>query len=204
MNTYLQSMKNALSSYYTAAKTYEEKAERAKQLYQADVAANEIKKLDEELEAQKWSAIDSITEAKDKAVEAARRWGSLDGNKIDDGDMKLLEFDLSPEQFAAMVERHKKNGTMCFILFQCGNAHNRKHEKDGEFDLANHYDTSSIPTAEKKIDAYTKFAESAIDTVKNIRGIGLGQGVSSPILQNIVKTFGEPNQLNYNLLEMID
>ena len=38
MNTYIQSMKNALTSYYNAAKTYEEKAAQAKQRYQPDVA----------------------------------------------------------------------------------------------------------------------------------------------------------------------
>ena len=203
MNTYLQSMKNALSSYYAAAKAYEEKADRAKQRYQEDVAANEIKKLDAELETQRQGAIDSINEAKDKAIEAVRRWGALDGNKIDYGDMKLLKFDLSLEQFEAIVERHKKNGTMCFILLQCGEAHNRKHGENSEFDRASHYDTSIIPTVEKKIAAYTRFAESAVDAVKNMRGIGFGQGVSSPIMINIVETFGEPNPTNYDLLEMI-
>lgn len=75
MNTYIQSMKNALTSYYNAAKTYEEKAAQAKQRYQPDVAEEEIKKLDTALEAVKRDAVDAVTDAKDKGIEAAKRWG---------------------------------------------------------------------------------------------------------------------------------
>ena len=76
-------MKNVLTNYYNAAKTYEEKVVQAKQRYQPDVAAEEIKKLDAQLEADKRAAIGAINEAKDKAIEAA--FGELlDGSKIDE------------------------------------------------------------------------------------------------------------------------
>lgn len=204
MNTYLQSMKNVLTNYYNAAKSYEEKEAQAKQRYQPDVAAEEIKKLDAALEADKRAAIGAITEAKDKAIEAARRWGALDGSKIDDGDMKLLKFDLSPEQFEAMVERHKKNGTMCFILAQYAEKHNRQETKPGEFGLTGRLNPLIIPTVEEKINAYTKFAESAISTIDNMTGFGWGKGVGNPVSENSVKNFGEPNPINYALLEAIE
>ena len=204
MNTYLQSMKNVLTNYYNAAKTYEEKVAQAKQRYQADVAAEEIKKLDAALETDKRAAIDAITEAKDKAIEAARRWGALDGSKIDDGDMKLLKFDLSPEQFEAMVERHKKNGTMCFILAQYAEKHNRKETTPGEYGLTGRLNTLVIPTVDEKIKAYERFAESAISTINNMTGYGWGKGVGNPVIESSVKNFGDPNPLNYTLLEAIE
>lgn len=204
MNTYIQSMKNALTGYYNTAKAYESKVSQAKQRYQPDVAAEEIKKLDAVLEADKQSAIESIIESKDKAIEAARRWGALDGNKIDDGDMKLLKFDLSPEQFEAMVERHRKNGTMCFILAQYAEKHNRQETKPGEFGLTGRLNPLIIPTVDEKIKAYTKFAESAISTINNMTGYGWGKGVSSPVIESSVKNFGEPNPMNYALLEALE
>lgn len=203
MNTYIQSMKNALTSYYNAAKTYEEKAAQAKQRYQPDVAEEEIKKLDTALEAVKRDAVDAVTDAKDKGIEAAKRWGALDGSKIDDGDMKLLKFDLSPEQFEAMVERHKKNGTMCFILAQYAEKHNREETAPGEYGVAGRLNPLIIPTAEEKIKAYTKFAESAISTINNMTGYGWGKGVGNPVIESSVKNFGEPNPMNYALLEVI-
>lgn len=204
MNTYIQSMKNALNNFYNAAKTYNDKVAQAGERYKPDVAAEEVKKLDAQLEADKRAAIDAITEAKDKGIEAAKRWGALDGDKINDGDMKLLKFDLSPEQFEAMVERHKKNGTMCFILAQYAEKHNRQETKPGEFGLTGRLNPLIIPTVEEKINAYTKFAESAISTIDNMTGYGWGKGVGSPVIESSVKNFGNPNPMNYALLEAIE
>lgn len=204
MNTYIQSMKNVLNNFYNAAKTYNDKVAQAGERYKPDVAAEEVKKLDAQLEADKRAAIDAITEAKDKGIEAAKRWGALDGDKINDGDMKLLKFDLSPEQFEAMVERHKKNGTMCFILAQYAEKHNRQETKPGEFGLTGRLNPLIIPTVEEKINAYTKFAESAISTIDNMTGYGWGKGVGSPAIESSVKNFGSPNPMNYALLEAIE
>lgn len=204
MNTYIQSMKNVLNNFYNAAKTYNDKVAQAGERYKPDVAAEEVKKLDAQLEADKRAAIDAITEAKDKGIEAAKRWGALDGDKINDGDMKLLKFDLSPEQFEAIVDRNRNNGTMCFILAQYAEKHNRQETKPGEFGLAGRLNPLIIPTVEEKINAYTKFAESAISTIDNMTGYGWGKGVGSPAIESSVKNFGNPNPMNYALLEAIE
>ena len=204
MNQYIQTMKNALTSYYNAAKAAEASKEQARQRYQPEVAAQEIRKLESSLEAQKRATISAITEAKDKAVEATYRWGALDGSKIDDGDMKLLKFDLSPEQFEALVNKHKRNGTMCFILAQYAEKHNRQETKPGEFGLTGRLNTLVIPTVDEKIKAYERFAESAISTINNMTGYGWGKGVGNPVIESSVKNFGDPNPLNYALLEAIE
>lgn len=204
MNQYIQTMKNALTSYYNAAKAAEASKEQARQRYQPEVAAQEIRKLESSLEAQKRATISAITEAKDKAVEATYRWGALDGSKIDDGDMKLLKFDLSPEQFEALVNKHKRNGTMCFILAQYAEKHNRQETKPGEFGSVGRLNTLIIPSVENKIAAYKKFAESAIGTVENMDGYGWGQGVDSPVIESAVKNFGTPNPMNSAWLEALE
>lgn len=203
MNRYLQEMKNALSGFYNKAKEYERNVEQARQRYQPDIAAEEIKKFDSSLEADKRAAINTITDAKDQGIQAAQRWAALDGSNIDDGDMKLLKFDLSPDQFAALVDKHRNNGTMCFILKQYAEKHSRQEQKDDEFLAWDSLSSVDIPTVEEKIKAYNRFAESAIATVNNMTGYGWGKGVSNPVIEGSVKNFGTPNQFNYKWLEVL-
>ena len=202
MNRYLQEMKNALSGFYNKAKEYERNVEQARQRYQPDIAAEEIKKFDSSLEADKRAAINTITDAKDQGIQAAQRWAALDGSNIDDGDMKLLKFDLSPDQFAALVDKHRNNGTMCFILKQYAEKHSKQEQKDGEFLAWDSLSSVDVPTVEEKIKAYNQFAESAIATVNNMTGYGWGKGVSNPVIESSVKNFGTPNQFDYKWLEV--
>ena len=203
MNTYIQSMKNVLNNFYNAAKTYNDKVAQAGERYKPDVAAEEVKKLDAQLEADKRAAIDAITEAKDKGIEAARRWGVLDGDKINDGDMKLLKLDLSPEQFEAIVDRNRSNGTMCFILKQYAEKHATHEMKDDEIPMWNSLAAVEVPTVDEKIKAYNTFAENAIGIIQNMTGYGWGRGVDGFGVESSVKGFGEPNQMNYKLLEVL-
>lgn len=203
MNTYIQSMKNVLNNFYNAAKIYNDKVAQAGERYKPDVAAEEVKKLDAQLEANKRAAIDAITEAKDKGIEAARRWGVLDGDKINDGDMKLLKLDLSPEQFEAIVDRNRNNGTMCFILKQYAEKHAKHEMKDDEIPMWNSLAAVEVPTVDEKIKAYNTFAENAIGIIQNITGYGWGRGVDGFGVESSVKGFGKPNQMNYKLLEVL-
>ncbi|HJD20975.1 MAG TPA: hypothetical protein H9915_04055 [Candidatus Gemmiger faecigallinarum] len=51
---------------------------------------------------------------------------------------------------------------------------------------------------------FTKFAESAISTIDNMTGYGWGKGVGNPVIESSVKNFGEPNPINYALLQAIE
>ena len=146
---------------------------------------------------------DIITEAKDKGIEAARRWGVLDGDKINDGDMKLLKLDLSPEQFEAIVDRNRSNGTMCFILKQYAEKHAKHEMKDDEIPMWNSLAAVEVPTVDEKIKAYNTFAKNAIGIIQNMTGYGWGRGVDGFGVESSVKGFGEPNQMNYKLLEVL-
>lgn len=203
MNAYLQAMKTALVGYYNAAKTCEGKAQEARKIYQQDVVSGVVKKLFAQLQENKAAAIDAINEARDKGIEAAQRWGTLDGSKINDGDMKLLKFDLSPEQFETIVDRNRNNGTMCFILKQYAEKHAKREEKEDEVPMWNALAMVDVPTAEAKVQAYNSFADSAIASIHNMSGNDWEFGVNSPITQASVERFGEPNGLNDKLLEAI-
>ena len=93
---------------------------------------------------------------------------------------------------------------MCFILAQYAEKHNRQETKPGEFGLTGRLNPLIIPTVEEKINAYTKFAENAISTIENMTGYGWGKGVGSPAIESSVKNFGNPNPMNYALLEAIE
>ena len=203
MNAYLQTMKNALVGYYNAAKTCEGKTQQARQIYQQDAASEAIGRLYRQLEADKAAAIDAINEARNKGIEAARRWGALDGSKINDGDMKLLKFDLSPEQFETIVDRNRNNGTMCFILKQYAEKHAKREKKEDEVPMWNALAMVDVPTADAKIQAYNSFADSAIASIHNMSGNDWEFGVNSLITQASVEQFGEPNGMNDNLLAAI-
>ena len=204
MNTYVKKMREALGAFYEKAVDHENNVNKANQRYKADVAAKEIQRLDEQLETEKRAAIDAITEAKDKGIESAKRWGVLDGDKINDGDMKLLKFDLSPEQFESIVDRNKNNGTMCFILKQYAEKHAEHEMKDDEIPAWNSLAAVEVPTVDEKVKAYNALAESAIGIIQNISGYGWGRGVNGFGVESSVKGFGEPNPMNYKLLEVLE
>ena len=194
MNIYISQMKSAVDGFYTTAKTYAQNVERAKSRYQPDVAAGEVRKLDASLEAARRGAVSAVKEAQDKGIEAARRWGSLDGSKITE-DTRLLKYEIPAEQFEALVERYRDNASMCFVLAQY--AENHKSE-DGAW-----YSVSRIPTVEAKISAYTRFADSAIRIIDSMTGNGWGRGVDSPVVAASVETFGQPDAVNAEMLEII-
>lgn len=130
----------------------------------------------------------------------------LDGDKIKDGDMKLLKFDLSPEQFESIVNRNKNNGTMCFILKQYAEKHEKHETKDDAIPAWNSlaFAAVEVPTVDEKIMAYNAFAESAISIIQIITESGWGRGVDGLGVEISVKGFGEPNPMNRKLLEVLE
>lgn len=199
MNTYIQAMKKAMEDYYRAANDAMQKTMKARQIYQQDVAEEEASKYWNDLVNKKDAAIDAVVSAKDKGIAEAKRWGMLDGSKINDGDVKLLKYNLSSEQFESLVERYKNNGTMCFILQQYAEKQNREETTPGEYGMVGRLNPLIIPSVENKIRAYEFFAKSALSTIENIGG----DGMSSVVVEHAVKNFGTPNTMNYQHLEAL-
>lgn len=201
MNAYLQEMKNALTSYYSAARSCAQKVQEARKMYQDDVAKEAIKKLYSQLEASKAASINTINEVREKAIDAANRWGVLDGDKINDGDMKLLKLDLSAEQFQAIVNRNKNNGTMCHALAQYARKHGAAEAGQADSNISDNLSSVVIPTVEGKITAYNKFADSAISIIRGMEEHEneFGKGFT----EFLVDSFGKPDGTNGKLLETI-
>lgn len=188
MNEYLKSMKQALQTYWNTAKKHADEVKKANDVFQPDAAAAQIRLLEEKRKADRLTAESAITAALADAINSVDAWAALHGKDIDD-DAKLLNFDMSDEQFLTLVERHRSNGTMCELLYQYAKKHG--------------LDYTAIPSRQGKIEAYRAFANSALSLVGSITGGGFGQGVDSPMLKTAIENFGEPNAINTQLLQTI-
>ena len=190
MNIYLKQMKDALTSYYEAAKAYEKDVEQVKKTYQPDIADKKLDELNRRRIADFRAAETKINEARDKGIEEARRWGRLDGNDINDADLKLLKLDISPEQFSEIAERNRKNGTMAFALSQYA-------KERGWLDAA-----AQLPSVDSKIDAYTRFASGALTVLASMSQAG--SDIESVVYQVSVEHFGEPGNADTKLLRVLE
>ena len=141
MNTYVSQMKDVLSGFYPQMKQKREEKAEAKERYSADVAAQEIDRIDREATALRNATMDKLQQLHDEGVAQAQRWGNLDGSKLTD-DIKLLKcgFDLDRQQVENLVERYRDNGTMTAALASYAGSH-------GMIGM-------NIPTVDKKVKAW--------------------------------------------------
>ena len=110
---------------------------------------------------------------------------------------------ISPAQFASLVERYRSNGTMSALLLQYGQRRNDEAAKNGAVGLGP-FDVSSIVTVEKKAGVYDRFAMSALDLISRVDQVDtFGGGVDSPMLQTSIDSFGEPNMLTQQLFDLL-
>ena len=90
MNTYVSKMKDVLSGFYPQMKRKREEKAEAKERYSADVAAQEIDRIDREATALRNATMDKLQQLHDEGVAQAQRWGNLDGSMITD-DIKTID-----------------------------------------------------------------------------------------------------------------
>lgn len=199
---HITNMKNAVQGYFTKAVQAAAQAQKNAEMYRADVAEAENAKLRDALQAARWEAESAIREAQDAGRADAERWGKLSGAEMTD-DAKLLQMDLSSDQFADLVDRYKDNGTMTTLLAQYAERKNKETAAADPLNLGR-YDMSIIPTADKKADAYDKFAMGALDLIARVDQNNMfGGGVNSPMLKASIEQFGEPNAFTAGLFELI-
>ena len=141
MNTYVSKMKDVLSGFYPQMKRKREEKAEAKERYSADVATQEIDRIDREATALRNATMDKLQQLHDEGVAQAQRWGNLDGSMITD-DIKLLKggFDLNRQQVENLVERYRSNGTMMTAIDSYAGSH-------GMIGM-------NIPTVDKKVKAW--------------------------------------------------
>lgn len=201
MNIYLKRLKQALTEYYAEALKADEEKTKAFAIYNQDIAAQQRDKIDSELYQKKLETIQTMENTLADFERYVESWGTLDGNKIDEADAKLLNLDLPKEEFARLVEKHNGNGTMCLLLAQYAEKHNLNNT-DNAFKMGGYIDVI-IPTKESKKEAFQFFYNSALSTIENMSGFGWGAGVDSIAVQSSVQNFGEPNPINYKALEIL-
>ena len=199
-------MAAAVKKYYTEAQIAAGKMQRNNEIYTSEFAEPENEKVKQQLQIARQAAEDAIAEAQAAGRAEALKWGELDGTKITD-DARLLDFDISPDQFSKLVEKHRTNGTMLSLLKNYGDRQNEKYQqkegKTGEMPKV-YYPTGSIPTAEMKAEVYDKFAAGARNLLSSIDSPGrIGGGADSPMLKTAIESFGQPIGNAQNLLEMI-
>ena len=199
---HITNMKNAVQGYFTKAVQAAAQAQKNTDMYRADVAEAENAKLRDALQAARLEAEAAIREAQDAGRADAERWGKLSGAEMTD-DAKLLQMDLSADQFADLVDRYKENGTMTTLLAQYAERKNNEAAAADPIGLGR-YDVSSIPTVEKRAEVYDKFATSARDLIARVdQNNTFGGGVNSPMLKASIEQFGEPNAFTAGLFELI-
>lgn len=155
MNIYLKRLKQALTEYYAEALKADEEKTKALVTYNQDIAAQQRDKIDSELYQKKLETIQAFENTLADFERYVESWGTLDGNKIDEADAKLLNLDLPKEEFARLVEKHNGNGTMCLLLAQYAEKHNLKNTENA-FKMGDYIDVI-IPTKESKKEAFQFF-----------------------------------------------
>ncbi len=176
---HIDQMAAAVKKYFAEAQIAQQKMKKNSEIYQAEFAVPENEKIKQHLQEARWAAEDAIKAAQEAGRAEAESWGKLDGSKLPD-DVKLLQFDITPEQFSDLVARHKNNGTMAALLKQYGEKMNKRllEETSGKNGTMpeKQYNTWEIPTVEEKRAVYDKFASGAMARLSNIDN---GGGVDS-------------------------
>ena len=180
MNTYVSKMKDVLSGFYPQMKRKREEKAEAKERYSADVAAQEIDRIDREATALRNATMDKLQQLHDEGVAQAQRWGNLDGSMITD-DIKLLKggFDLDRQQVENLVERYRSNGTMMTAIDSYAGSHGMIG--------------TNIPTVDKKVKAWEVVLCNAKDIMDMcISGtVGwMGGESADKTIQDMIDRFG--------------
>lgn len=201
----VKDLKDVLSAYYRKYEKKQAEIEKARKLYQPEVAKEQIGRIEAAFRSEKEAVMDEVSALRDRAVTQIASWGKLDGMKINEGDSRLLKYDLNQEQFERIVERNKGNGTMCFILSQYAEKQNRKaREEDPEALIPSGYlDGKIIPTVKGKMEALEYFVNGALSLI-NTMDDPTNFWPGSPMLEESVKSFGAPSVINETYLSMLE
>lgn len=199
---HIEIMRNAVLKYYAAATDGQAKMKRNSEIYTTEFAEPENAKIKAELDRARWEAENAIRAAQEAGRADAEKWGELHGENIPD-DAKLLQFDITPEQFAGIVERNRNNGTMSVLLRQYGDKLNKEAAAAGHVGMGP-YDTSNITTVEQKTDVYDRFAMGARDLMSRIDKPGtFGGGTDSALLKSSIDSFGKPSSFTQHLFDLL-
>jgi hypothetical protein len=201
MNSHVQTMKNALGNYHKSVKAGLAKMEENNRLYRPEEAKKANATVLSRIEEEQNTAKRIIAEAREAGMREAGEWGKLDGSKITDDSKLLFAETVTPDQFRELVQKYQNNSTMLQLLSDYAE---KKNEASGGFSAAwnydgqstgkrQHFDTSGIPTADKKkhsFDLYAAQASNLVDRIGNLEKGKMGAGPESPFIMSEIENYG--------------
>lgn len=120
MNTYVSELRAILVKYWNKRKNDAGEYQKQKdQGIYSDFHLEQIAtRLNEAAKRDYLSAMDGIKAAQERCNAAVEKWGTLNGEKLVQADIALLNSDipLTPEDVEDMVERNAGNVTMCRLI----------------------------------------------------------------------------------------
>lgn len=188
MREYIEDMKAAITTFYELCKAQHRKIEEERQIYAPDSFERLLEERTGEMRAWRNTAEAAIIDARDAAM--ATYSETLHGADLTD-DVKLLQLELTPEQWAELVERYRTNPTMLVALRQYAERHNAS---DHTGSVPQQYNTMIIPTYETEAARWHKFAAEAshmLDTIMD----GDDKTVLGGMLDIAVEHWGDRVQL---------
>lgn len=160
-------MRNALKTFLEASADAAKEIKRNDEIYRHDAALEANKAVEAKRAEAKAAAVAEIEAAAAAGKAKAEAWGRMDGAKITE-DAKLLQFNMTPEQFKELVERHRGNGTMIHLLAQYGTEQNAKNGASLYQHTEKFFPVAELPTLEKKLETYEKFRGYALQLLPRI------------------------------------
>lgn len=194
-------MSKAVNGFYNTAERIANSIAKNNSQYLPDIAREQNEELFKDLQNAQWDAQDEITEALEFGRAAADKWGMPSGAAITDDAKRLKLFELEPMQFNALVDKYRDNSTMLELLKQYAE---KRNGVEGE--VFGPYDVTNIPTAEKKKEALTKFAQAGRSIVQEINDRASGAvtgGLDSEFFKQRVNSFGKRTDFNALVYDML-
>lgn len=201
MNKHIGSMKDALKTYLTTAKSCLEQIDKNNKIFQPEEAKKANAAVYDKMHVAYETVIEKINAAKEAGRTDIEAWGQLDGSAITP-DVELLKNNaVNPAQFQGLVQKYKSNPTMLQLLAQYGEKRNEESgsfnsiwgygRPDGPARKFEHFDLSGLPSADKMQKEIDKYAASALTLVDRIGETDhYGTGPNSPVIQSSVENFG--------------
>ena len=156
MREYLEQMKSAIVTFYELAKGQRAKIEHERVTYAEDSFKRLYDERMAEMQGWKNTADAEIARARDAAI-ATYADRTLHGSDLTD-DVRLLQLELTPEQWAELVDRYRTNNTMLTALRQYADRRNASNHTGS---IPRQYNTMIIPTFEAEAERWHKWAAEA-------------------------------------------
>lgn len=178
MNQHAENMKKALTDYKSARDKANTQIKFITDTYGREAGEAEKKLQTGKLEKARAAAVDTITKAGSAGRQGAEAWGHVDGSKLYNDDIRLLEAGLvDAAEFDRLKAKHAGNYTMLTALRKYGEKQNaeaseqiRKNNPDAI--LIDAFKVRDIPTAESKTKAWEKAQAQALDLLDAMDGTG--------------------------------